>query len=63
MQINNTKYELLNEQQQAEVLSFINDLLKKNEILKSNFNATKYKKKLLKVSAWSEKDVSVFQKY
>ena len=62
MQIQNAKYELLNEQQQLEVQSFINNLLEKNEALKSNFNVSKYKKKLLKVSTWSEIDVSVFKK-
>lgn len=62
MQIQNAKYELLNEQQQAEVQNFINNLLDKNDVMKKVFNASKYKKKLLKVSTWSEDEVSVFKK-
>lgn len=62
MQIQNAKYELLNEQQQAEVQNFINNLLDKKEVMKKVFNASKYKKKLLKVSTWSENEVSVFEK-
>ena len=63
MQIQNAKYELLNEQQQTEVQNFINNLLDKKEVMKKVFNASKYKKKLLKVSTWSENEVSVFEKY
>ncbi len=62
MQIQNAKYELLNEQQQTEVQNFINNLLDKKEVMKKVFNASKYKKKLLKVSTWSENEVSVFEK-
>jgi len=62
MQIQNAKYELLNEQQQAEVQNFINSLLENQEAMKANFNASKYKKKLLKVSTWTENEVSVFEK-
>ena len=61
MQLQDAKYELLSEQQQQEVQNFINDLLRKNTT-GNDFNASKYKKKVLKVSTWSEKEVSVFER-
>ncbi|MFN8283169.1 MAG: hypothetical protein U0U67_08125 [Chitinophagales bacterium] len=62
MQLQNAKYELLNEQQQQEVENFINNLLQKKEAMKAGFDAFKYKKKVLKVSVWSENEISVFEK-
>ncbi len=61
MQLQDAKYELLSEQQQQEVQNFINDLLRK-KTTGNDFNASKYKKKVLKVSTWSEKEVSVFER-
>jgi hypothetical protein len=62
MQIQNSKYELLNAQEQAEVQNFINKLLKNKESEKRLFNASRYKKKLLRVSVWSDEETSAFKK-
>ena len=55
------KYRLLNESLQKEVNDFLDFLLSKQKSKKSGINS-EYKKRILSVSTWTEKDISELEK-
>lgn len=59
MQLKINKIESLTEQQRQEVQVFVDSLLKKTEI---DFDSRKYKRKLSKVSTWTDTELSIFDK-
>ena len=56
-----TKYDSLNTEAQKQVETFIEFVLKQSGKKKATgFNLSSWKKKIKKVSVWSEKDLAVF---
>ena len=55
------KYSSLNNTEKTEVENFIDFLLSKKNFKKKSSNKD-YKKKILSVSVWNEKDVEIFNK-
>ena len=56
-----SKYKLLDNSEKKEVNDFLDFLLHKQK-MKPNSSLSNYKKKILKVSTWSDADFMVFKK-
>ena len=56
-----SKYKLLNNSEKREVNDFMDFLLHKQKV-KSKNSLSNYKKKILKVSTWSNSDLMIFEK-
>lgn len=56
-----SKYKLLNNSEKKEVNDFMDFLLQKQK-MKSNNSLSDYKKKILKVSTWSDSELMIFEK-
>lgn len=56
-----SKYKLLNNSERREVNDFMDFLLQKQKV-KSKNSPSNYKKKILRVSTWSDSDLMIFEK-
>lgn len=56
-----SKYKLLNNSEKKEVTDFLDFLLQKQKT-KPNTSPSDYKRKILKVSTWSDADLMTFKK-